>query len=244
MDHDSFESAAPRRLPRYICQNRAGRRRLKGLRRPGWRLGDLLSSGPAPVSCFWPAANRSTSFLQGRPQRQCAPRTHLPCTSRSTGRWPQRPYAAADRHGHPGCRVTHTRRSHENSSSPCPAAASTRRLARRIPPNPPVVDGGSNDRRNGCGARRLLGRCSHNKLTSGTCSLSAKLSANQPVQWSGACTAWTTSVDRLTRIPRLVVRRESLELCILLLISGVGGSDLDIPARCAFVAHTILDHLF
>ena len=49
------------------------------------------------------------------------------------------PYAAADRHGHPGCRVTPTRRSHENRSSPCPAAASTRRLARRIPPNPPVV---------------------------------------------------------------------------------------------------------
>jgi len=32
---------------------------------------------------------------------------------------------------------------------------------------------------------------------------------------SGACTAWTTSVGRLTRIPRLVVRRKSLELCIL-----------------------------
>src|SRR4249919_1589658 len=30
--------------------------------------------------------DRFTSFLQGRPERQCAPRTHPPCTSRSTGR--------------------------------------------------------------------------------------------------------------------------------------------------------------
>ena len=32
---------------------------------------------------------------------------------------------------------------------------------------------------------------------------------------SGTCTAWTTSVGRLTRIPRLVVRWKSFELCIL-----------------------------
>ena len=32
---------------------------------------------------------------------------------------------------------------------------------------------------------------------------------------SGSCTAWTTSVGRLTRIPRLVVRRKSFELRIL-----------------------------
>ena len=32
---------------------------------------------------------------------------------------------------------------------------------------------------------------------------------------SRTCTAWTTSVGRLTRIPRLVVRRKSFECCIL-----------------------------
>ena len=32
---------------------------------------------------------------------------------------------------------------------------------------------------------------------------------------SGTCAAWTTSVGRLTRRPRLVVRRKSFEFCIL-----------------------------